>query len=274
LNRPQAAPPKRPPPPRPPHDCRLTARCLRESFHPLKIKPGDSFERLRSENTVIDTFFERRQNDAEGGESGKAISQVRTRPVFGLTSGRMRGATWFDTEHPPQGVVWLLAVELHDDRHQGSSDAYDIFQQLENSGRLFPEQVDYQWLELDRRRLDTASFSADVRRDGRRLVAAARRSGRSTGTVANVPVRLAWEHRAGDLPVLYVAVSTRTTAGPRSGLSFPLTNERFLLIAEAVRQAGEALIGPEVVVDELLVAPDALGRRQDERTFLVIFERG
>lgn len=153
-------------------------------------------------------------------------------------------------------------------------DAYDVFAQLEDEGRLFPVAIDYTWLELDRRRLDTESFADDVRRDARDLVAAARRAGRATGSLARVPARLAWEHVPGHLPVLYVAVSTRSVRGARSGYELPLTNERFLLLAEAVRQAGEVLLGPQVLAEELLTLPVALGRRADERAFLLVFERG
>jgi hypothetical protein len=141
-----------------------------------------------------------------------------------LTSGRLRGATWFDTA---QGVVWLLDAQIHDERHKGSSDAYDVLEGLETAGQLFPEEIDHAWLELDRRCLDTKSFADDVRRDARDLVGMARREGRATGTLAGVPARLAWQTAQGDLPTLYVAVSTRPIRGTRSGFDFPLTNERF-----------------------------------------------
>lgn len=222
---------------------------------------------------MIDRFFERRENDPTGGEGGKRIVQIKTRPVYGLTSGRVRAATWFDVTNPPQGVVWLLDAQIHDERHKGSADAYDRFAQLEASRTLFPVEVDYKWLELDRRRLDTASFASDVRRDAQRLVNVARELGRADGTLAGVPARLAWEHEPGNLAVLYVAVSTRSIPGPRSGFELPLTNQRFLIMAEAVRQAGESLLGPEVLVDELRGGSGALGRRHDERAFLVVFER-
>jgi len=221
---------------------------------------------------VIDRFFDQRQNDQLGGEGGKRIAQVRTRPVFGLTFGRTRAATWFDTSHPPQGIVWLLDAQIHDERHKGASDAYDVFGRLEADEQLFPVEVDYKWLELNRRQLDTESFGADVRRDAQRLVTDARQHGRATGTLAGVPARLAWE--TGDLPVLHVAVSTRPVVGARSGVEFPLTNERFLLMAESVRQAGEALLGPQVLVEEQIAPPAVLGRREGERAFLVVFERG
>lgn len=168
-------------------------------FHPLRLASGERFSVLRTQNTLIDVFFERRETDPAGGEGGKRISQVRTRPVFGLTSGRMRAATWFDTGCPPQAVVWLLDAQLHDERHKGSADAYDVFAQLEAAGRLFPVELDYKWLELDRRILDTASFADDVRADAHALVDGARQNGRANGTIAGVPARLAWEQREGDI---------------------------------------------------------------------------
>jgi hypothetical protein len=275
LSRPPAATaPSRPEPTPPPHDCRLTARCLREAFQPYSLRPGEPFSKLRAENSVIDRFFEQRENDPLGGEGGKRILQVRSRPVFDVTFGRTRAATWFDTGHPPQCIVWLLDAALHDERHKGSSDAYDLFEQLETQGRLFPIEADYLWLELDRRRLDTERFADDVRRDALRLLVEARQSGRANGTLASVPVRLAWEHRPDDLPTLYAAVSIRPVRGSRSGFEFPLTQERFLLVAEAVRQSGEAFLGPQVLVDELFAPPPLLAPLHNERAFMVVFERG
>jgi len=244
---------------------------VRETFG-FTLKPGQPFASLRTENTLIDRFFERLENDPKGGEGGKRIAQVTSRPVFGLTSGRMRAATWFDVEHRPQGVVWLLAAEMHDERHKGKSDAYDIMGQLDAAGRLFPQRVDYKWLELDRRRLDTESFAADVRSDARALVEAAQHSGRDFRTVASVPVRANWEASEGGLSTLYVAVSLQPVRGERSGLEFPMTNDRFLLVAEGIRQAGEDVHGPEVLVDEVLRFPEALPPLTNERGFVVVFE--
>jgi hypothetical protein len=275
LSRPRAAQrPSRVETPPPPHDCRLTARCLREAFSPLRLQPGEPFSKLRAENSVIDKFFEQREQDPQGGEGGKRIVQVRMRPVFGLTFGRTRAATWFDTTCPPQGVVWLLDAEIHDERHKGTSDAYDLFAQREVDGVLYPVEVDYKWLELDRRRLDTESFADDVRGDARELVLHARKHGRATGSLAGIPARLAWEHAANDLPLLYVAVSVKPIVGARSGFEFPLTNERFLLAAEAVRQAGEELFGPEVLVEEQFAPVAALGGHlRNQRAFMIVFER-
>ena len=254
---------------KPPHDCRITIRCLKQSFGFSLELTTLSFERLRSENTVIDHFFERRQNDPRGGEGGERIQQIKSRPVFSLHSGRTRGATWFDTSRPPQAIVWLLGAEWHDERHKGSKDAYDVFAALEAAGDLFPGSADYKLLELDRRRLDTASFAWDVKHDAKKLVAQAESTGGASGTLAGVPARLHWKADSRGTVILTVAVSTVPVRGPRSGLEFPLTQERFLLLGEAVRQAAEEIYKPEVLADETFDVPGGLN---NERAFLFVFE--
>lgn len=184
----------------------------------------------------------------------------------------MRAATWFDIDQPPQGVVWLLAAVMHDERHKGRADAYDVFGQLEAAATLFPQRVDYKWLELDRRRVDTESFAADVRENARALVEAAHGVGRDARPVASVPLRGIWESVPGGLSTLYVAVSLQPVRGARSGLDFPMTNERFLLLAEGVRQAGEDVFGPEVLVEEVPRFPEALPPLNNERGFVIVFE--
>jgi len=253
----------------PPHDCRLTIRCLKASFGFRADLATLSFEDLRSQNTVIDRFFERRQNDERGGEGGERIGQVKSRPAFALHSGRMRGATWFDQSRPPQAIVWLLAVEEHDERHKGRSDAYDRIAKLEASGELFPTETDHKLLELDRRRLDTSSFADDVKASATALVATAAETGRASGELANVPARLVWNRDADGAVTLHVAISSKPMNGPRSGFEFPLTDERFLLLAEAVRQAAEALYKPEVLAEPVWDFPGGL---RDERAFVLVFD--
>jgi hypothetical protein len=184
----------------------------------------------------------------------------------------MRAATWFDVEHPPQGIVWLLGAEMHDERHKGRNDAYDIFAGLQANDTLFPQPVDYKWLELDRRRLDSSSFSEDVRRDAIALVEAARSKGRDRRRVAGVNVRAIWDAQEEALASMFVAVSMTPTRGLRSGLLFDLTHERFTLIAEAIRQAGEDVAGPEVLVDEVVRFPEGLPQLKNERGFVIVFE--
>ena len=214
-------------------------------------------------------FFERLQNTPAGGEAGKRIGQVRSRPVFGLTYGRMRGAVWFDRTRPPQGIVWLLGAEVHDERHKGRADAYDVFAELEARGELFPREVDYERLELDRRLVDTASFADDARRDARGLIERVIAEGRVDGELVGIPIRLIADQRQG-LVALHGAVSTRLVLGRLSGVEFPLTNDRFLMTAETVRAAAEDLFGPEVLAEELHHFPDSL--RDDERGFVILFE--
>jgi hypothetical protein len=270
LREPLSATPRSERPP-PPHDCRLTLRCLRDTFG-FTLVPGTPFGTLRTENTVIDRFFERRQDDPEGGEGGERISQIQTRPAFALHSGRMRGATWFETTRPPQGIVWLLGAEMHDERHKGSADAYDRFAQLDAAGELFPIKRDYVWLELDRRRLDTETFSGDAQSNARELVTAARADGRASGTLAGVPAWSMWEERDA-LVALTVAISTIPVRGTRSGFEFQLTQERFLLLAEATRRAAEELEGPEVLVEEIFRLPRPLANLHNVRAFVVVFDR-
>jgi hypothetical protein len=254
---------------KPPHDCRLTIRCLKACFG-FRVELGTlSFKALRSENTFIDHFFERRQGDDVGGESGERILQVKSRPVFSLHSGRTRGATWFDTGQPPQGVVWLLGAELHDERHKGTSDAYDIFGRLDEAEELFPMPADYKLLELGRRRLDTANFAEDARTDAKELVREAADSGRSAGRLAGIPARLVWDADDAGGVTLSVAISMQPVKGARSGLQFPLTQQRFLLASEAVRQAAEDLYKPEVLAEQTFEFPGGL---TNERAFVLVFE--
>ena len=253
----------------PPHDCRLTIRCLKASFGFRVDLATLSFAELRNQNTVIDRLFERRQNDERGGEGGERVAQVRSRPVFALHSGRMRGATWFDRSRPPQAIVWLLAVEEHDERHKGRADAYDIFAQLEGRGELFPTETDYKLLELDRRRLDTASFADDVRENSAAVVKEAAETGRAAGELAGVSARMVWERDDKGTVTLHVAISAEPVHGVRSGLEFPLTDQRFHLLAEAVRQAAEALYKPEVLAEPVWEFPGGL---RNERAFVLIFE--
>jgi hypothetical protein len=254
---------------KPPHDCRITARCLKATFS-MSLPPGRDFAELRDQNSLIDTFFERRQGDPLGGEGGQRVSQIRTKPAFKLTSGRMRGATWFDRERPPQDIVWLLGAEQHDDRHKGKSDAYDILGRLDDDNELFPEGVDYQRLELDRRRRDSDSFVDDVHRDACAVVDGLC-PGEHRATLGGVPVRVIVEEL--DVIAVHVAVSTESVTGPLSGLEFPLTEQRFLAIQLGMQRALEATYVPPALLGPLLdpsAFPGALGR---ERAFVALVER-
>lgn len=254
---------------KPPHDCRITARCLKATFE-LRLAPGEDFADLRAQNSLIDTFFERRQDDPRGGEGGQRVRQIRSKPAFKLTSGRMRGGTWFERDNPPQGVVWLLGAEQHDERHKGSSDAYDILGRLDDNGELFPRTADYRRLELDRRRRDSDSFVDDVYNDACSL-AGSLRAGEQAATLGGVAVRVIVEE--GDLLALHVAVSIDSVMGRISGLMFPLTEPRFLAIQWGMQRALEAEYGPPALCDELHDRSAFPGRLGRERPFVVLVER-
>jgi hypothetical protein len=254
----------------PPNDCRITLRCLKQTFE-FSFRPGTDFSTLRSENSLIDRFFDQREGDEHGGEKGERVVQITSRPCFKLSSGRMRGATWFDRTRPPQGIVWLLGAEMHDDRHKGKSDAYDLLAALDANGTLFPTELDYKLLELDRRRWDTSSFADDLRSDADALVEGVLARGDTRFRVVNVPVRVA-THREDGMLAVYVAVSTRPVTGPRSGLDFPLTPERFLLIQEGVREALERRLGKEVLAGEWQDMSVFGGGAKQERAFIVLTE--
>jgi hypothetical protein len=257
--------------PKPPHDCRITLRCLKATFPEFTLGLDQDFVSLRSENTLIDRFFERRESDPAGGEDGQRVAQIRSKPAFKLTSHRMRGATWFDCEHPPQAIVWLLGAELHDERHKGRSDAYDILGAVDEAGELFPQAIDYERLEWDRRRWDQESFSADVRADAATLVA--QLQDRTTATLAGIPTRIAAAESAGLLTV-FVAISTRPVPGARSGEPYPLTELRFGLIQTAFCEALEDAISAPEHCEELRDRSLFPGRlRKDERAFGILLER-
>lgn len=260
-------------PPTPPHDCRLTARCLKSSaFDHLRWPHDKDCATLRTENSIVDTLFEQREHDELGGEGGERIRQVRgRRPVFKVTSGRMRGATWFEKNRPPQGLVWLLAAEWHEEGKKGRADAYDIIGRLSERGELFPEEIDYLRLELDRRRWDLESFTEDLARDADALAAAALPSG-AEGTVAGVAVRLVVIEE-DTLVCVYGAVSQRPARGTRSGLEFALDTKRFFGVQEGIRGAFEKIHGPPTACDELSDRRAFPGGLRNERPFLLLIER-
>jgi hypothetical protein len=260
--------------PEPPHDCRITIRCLKATFG-FKLPLGKTFADLRTESSLIDKLFDQRENDHRGGEGGERVRQIRGRPAFKLTSGRMRGATWFDVSRPPQGIVWLLGAEMHDERHKGRRDAYDLLAEIDARGELFPQEIDYKRVELDRRRLDTSSFAEDVIGDAHGLFTSAMRArdSSSTGTLAGVPARVVIERtEAGGVSTAYMAVSTEPVIGPRSGLEFPLTQERFELLAVALRTVVEHATGAPADAGELQGADAFPGGLRAERAILVLFD--
>lgn len=226
---------------------------------------------MRSENSFIDVFFERRESDPDGGEQGERVSRIRSRPAFKLTKWRLRGATWFDTTRPPQGVVWLLGAEMHDERHKGSTDAYDILGGLDDQGQLMPQSVDYKRLELDRRRWDTESFATDLAEDADRLLDETLNDDRATGTLAGVPSRWAVQSREADFVLVVVAVSTKPITGARSGLDFPLDQKRFWLLNEGCRAAAKRR-GCDALSEETQDSMSVPGGLNNERAFRLLIQ--
>lgn len=254
--------------PKTPHDCRITIRCLKQTFG-FRMPIEQQFAELRSQNSLIDRLFELRQGDEAGGENGERVRQIKTRPAFKLTMGRMRGATWFEKNRPPQGIVWLLGAEPHDERHKGKSDAYDVLGQLDDAGVLFPRDLDYKLLELHRRLWDTETFAVDVAEDSDALVDELLQTERGARALANIPVR-AIVARDESVVGFYIAVSTRPVVGQRSGLEFPLTQERFLLVQEAVREAIERRLGGVCVSGEWRDMSVFPGGGREERAFAIL----
>lgn len=194
------------------------------------------------------------------------------RPVFKLTAGRMRGGTWFDRTRPPQGIVWLLAAEWHEEGKEGRADAYDIIGDLSESGELFPAEIDYLRLELDRRRWDLASFAEDLTHDAYELAAVALPDG-TKGSVAGVPVRLVVVEEE-TLVCVYGAVSQRPARGRRSGIEFALDEKRFLAVQAGIHQAFEKIHGPPTDCEELRDRGAFPGGLHNERPFLLLLDRG
>jgi transposase len=162
----------------------------------------------------------------------------------------------------------LVGAEQHDERHKGKSDAYDLLGTLEAADDLFPTELDYKRLEFDRRRRDTRSFAPDLQREADVLVDAVLRDGRTDQTLAGIDVRAIAEQQ-GPVLAVHVAVSTDPAIGPLSGLEFRLTNERFLLLTESVREAFERRTGI-ALTDESYQSSRFAGSPGSARTFVVL----
>lgn len=190
--------------------------------------------------------------------------------MHALRYGAHLGATWLDPTRPPGSIVWLLAVARLD---EFSTELEAVGQIAAREGtNLYPSPLDYARLELDQRRLDTGSFAEAARRDARALIARARPDATTETTIAGIPVAALWK-RDGDYLGLFLAVSSAPVRGQRSRLAFPLTTSRFLLIAEAVRQAARNIYPPEILADEPREIPEELRQfGQDPRVFLLLFE--
>lgn len=251
----------------PRNDCRPTLRHLKSAG--ISVKATEDFSVLAGRDDDIRRFIERRQDDADGGETGERVAQITSKPCFKLTSGRWRGATWFDQGHPPQDIVWLLGLEWHDERAKGRNDAYDILATLDDSGELFPKAIDYKRLELDRRRRDTENFASDARADAVQLAQnLLKATANVRHEVAGIPVTGVTRNEDG-VQLAYFSVSEAPVTGQRSGLLFPLTSERFDLLRAAVVEAFEHETKDEVLSDTSPATPYPLTLPLGRQFFLI-----
>ncbi len=104
----------------------VTARCEREDL--LKLVAVGSA-------TLVEHFIKRRSIEPEPDERLK-ISGMGS-PHYSLHSGRLRGATWYDSA---DDIVWLVAAGMHRSGERG--DAYPYVLELEKKGHLAPTEDD------------------------------------------------------------------------------------------------------------------------------------
>lgn len=258
----QSAPP-------PPFDCRLTRDCLHNDLR-LGLPLTATFADLRPEHTFVDVFFEQCENSSTGGPEASKLPG-RGRPTYLLRYGRWVGATWFDTNIPGRGIVWLVAALALDDPDD-IGPAEEDFANRRRRSRLFPQAIDYERVQLDLRRGDTKDFAENARRDARALVQKAKRDLTAEGHIARVPVKLAWEVDDA-LLALHIAVSEVPQPGPHSHLELPLSAERFLITVGAIRQAAESMFGRVTFADAIQEWPPGLHDLVDpHRGYLLVFE--
>ena len=181
----------------------VTRRCLTEDLDLPVESVGWTIDELAAANDVIAAFRERR---AEMGSTGQ--EPIRSLPevvAFSLHVGRRRAATW---DHREAGVIWLLAVGYHRERH--ADDAYAHFERLKTAGRLLPDRDDM----LAFVRSQAPTLARSLLNDVQALAAAAREH---PGVIqrgiigGRIPVRVVCE--AGDPPMLTVAISQRLFPG-------------------------------------------------------------
>jgi hypothetical protein len=183
---------------------RVTRRCLTEDLDLPVESVGWTIDELAAANDVIAAFRERR---AEMGSTGQEpIRSLLPEVVaFSLHVGRRRAATW---DHREAGVIWLLAVGYHRERH--ADDAYAHFERLKTAGRLLPDRDDM----LAFVRSQAPTLARSLLNDVQALAAAAREH---PGVIqrgiigGRIPVRVVCE--AGDPPMLTVAISQRLFPG-------------------------------------------------------------
>jgi hypothetical protein len=126
----------------PPHQLRITSRCLVEDLG----FSSDDLERPLDELAATDsdagkfirTFIEKRGPDPVDEDSIEALATGRI-PMHPLRRGeRIRGLTWHDRN---ANVVWLVAAHFAH-RSGERSDSYAYFRGL-RADQLLPEELDY-----------------------------------------------------------------------------------------------------------------------------------
>ena len=250
------------------HDCRITHRCLRHDLR-LRLPVTATFASLAPENTFVDVFFERLQNSPDGhAENEASIPELgEGRDVFLLRYGGRLGLTWLDLRYPPATIVWLLAV-MEVDEVRGERGALADLGERERDGVLYPDEFDYARFKLERRKLHTSQFGEMARRDARQAMHTTGADGPVQHEIAGISVLILWK-RINDYLGLYVAVSNEMAKV--DGNETPLTNDRFMLVAEAVRQAARSLFGPELLAEEPTQYPSELNQLADPRVFVFLF---
>ena len=114
----------------------ITERCC---VHDLDEDPREPLEAVAARQNIVAKFIALRSQDAEGQERIQSLRGPL--PVFSLHVGQRRAATAPDTVN---AVVWLLGSCRH--REGDHSDSYRYFERLNDRGRLFPSEEDYERL--------------------------------------------------------------------------------------------------------------------------------
>lgn len=183
---------------------RVTRRCLTEDLDLPAESVGWTIDELAAANEVIAAFRERR---AEMGSAGQEpIRSLLPEVVaFSLHVGRRRGATW---HHREAGVIWLLAVGYHRERH--AADAYAHFERLKAEGQLLPDRDDM----LAFVRSQAPTLARSLLNDVPGLVAAARGNpGVLHSGIIGGRIRVRVVCEAGEPAMLTVAISQRLFPG-------------------------------------------------------------
>lgn len=156
---------------------------------------------------LVEKFGHLRSQDPEGGDR---IECVKQRPCYSLHSSRYRAATWLDAEH---NVVWLLAAGIH--KTGDRDDFYDVVEQLEQTGSLYPTPDDYSDLEIEQQLDRLKRETAELRQMRDRAIAMPNEVQRLTsegGLYAEI-----WAEVSEDVAYVILRVSMRRLSGPWIG---------------------------------------------------------